>query len=175
MNVILSLVIVLMFAAPPSQPIPAMMDQAEQKLSVPIKDLRNAPATVVINNRSLHLSAYPWRDFTPGGSRPGGSPLMVAVRIASDDKQPLPRDIRLDRVWVLYGEESWEAPLRGRKTGQTEDELIRCPASPTCEISVRGGPRWATGVYVDVVVRLLDSQGQAYFIQAPNQFVRATS
>jgi hypothetical protein len=169
MNMILSLMIALMLSAP------VLMDQTKQKSSVPIKDLRNAPTTVVIDNRSLRLSAYPWRDFSPGTSEPNGSPLMVGVRIASGDKQALLSDIRMDRVWVLYGEESWEAPLRGRKAGQAQDLLIRCPVLPICEISVRGGPKWGPGVYVDVVLRLIDSQGQAYFIQAPNQLVIGTT
>ena len=87
MNVILSLMLALM---------PALLGQTKPDSSVPIKDLRNAPATVVIDNRSLHLSAYPWRDFMPGN---GGSPLMVAVKIASDDK----RLFRVAFEWTEYG------------------------------------------------------------------------
>jgi len=163
MNVILSLMLALM---------PALLGQTKPDSSVPIKDLRNAPATVVIDNRSLHLSAYPWRDFMPGN---GGSPLMVAVKIASDDKQPLPSGIRMDRVWVLYGEQSWDVAVRGRIPGQDQDMLIKCPNSPVCEISVRGGPMWEPGVYVDVVLRFIDSAGKEYFLQAPNQRVKATN
>lgn len=171
MNVILSLILALM---PVVFPLCALMGQTGQNPSVPIKDLRNAPAMVVVDNRSLHLSTYPWRDFMPGAWGPDGSPLMVVVKVAGADKQPLPSGVRMDRVWVLYGEQSWEvSDLRGRKAGQDRDtdSWINCSDSSVCEITVRGGPKWGPGVYVDVVVRLTDSKGQHYFVQAPNQYV----
>jgi hypothetical protein len=65
--------------------------------------------------------------------------------------------------------------LRGRKAGQDKDSPINCPASPVCEISVRGGPKWGPVVYIDVVLRLIDSKGQEYFLQAPNQYVVPTN
>jgi hypothetical protein len=102
MNVILGLIVALMLAASPIKQLPAFVDQTKQNLSVPIKDLRNAPTMVVVDNRSLHLSAYPWRDFAPGTTTgPEGSPMMIAFKVTSADKQPLPSGLRLDRAWVL--------------------------------------------------------------------------
>jgi hypothetical protein len=43
-----------------------------------------------------------------------------------------------------------------------------------CEITLRDGPKWGPGVYVDVVVRFTDDEGQQHFIQAPKQLVIAT-
>lgn len=175
MNVILSLMLALMPAASPLKQLRALAGQAKENLSVSIKDLRNAPTMVVVNNRSLHLSTYPWQDFMPGAGAPDGRPLMVALKVTSADKQPLPSGIRMDRAWILIGEQAWEVPLRGRKIGEDKDSPINCPASPVCEISFRGGPKWGRVVYVDVVLRLIDSEGQEYFLQAPNQYVVATS
>lgn len=109
------------------------------------------------------------------GWGPNGSPLMVAVKITSADKQALPSGIRMERVWVLYGEESWEvSDLRGRKPGQDGDNegWIRCSTLPVCEVTVRDGPKWGPGVDVDVVVRLSDSEGRTYLLQAPNQKIQ---
>jgi hypothetical protein len=175
MNVILSLMVALILVASPPKQLRALVGQTKQDLSVPIKDLRNAPTMVVVDNRSLHLSTYPWRDFNPGpGWGPDGSPMMVALKVTSADKQPLPSGVRMDRAWVLFGEQSWEvSDLRGRIAGQDHDKdlWINCPVSPVCEVTVRGGPKWGPGVYVDVVVRLTDREGREHFLQAPNQYV----
>lgn len=178
MNVILSLILALMFAASPLKQPRALVCQTKENLSVSIKDLRTAPTVVVLDNKSLHLSAYPWRDFMPGSGGSEGSPMMVGLRVTSADKQPLPSGLRMDRAWVLFGEQIWEVPdfnFKGRIAGQQKDSWIKCPVSPVCEISVHGGPRWGPSVYVDVVVRLTDSEGREHFLQAPNQFVIATS
>src|ERR1041385_8517202 len=105
MNVILTLVLASMLAAVPPMQLRAQMEQTKQESSVPLKDLRNVPTMVMIDNRPLNLSTYPWRDFMPGMWNAGGSPLMIAVKIISADQQPLPTGIRVDRVWVLYGEQ----------------------------------------------------------------------
>lgn len=178
MNLILSLMVALMLAASPPKQLHAFVGQTKQNSSVSIKDLRNAPTMVVVDNRSLHLSAYAWRDFMPGNAGLEGSPMMIAFKVTSADKQPLPSGLRMERAWVLFGEEVWEVSnLRGPKADQDHDKdsWIKCPVSPVCEISVHGGPRWGPGVYVDVVVRLTDSEGREHFLQAPNQFVIATS
>src|SRR5690349_3885232 len=160
MNVILSLLLVSMLAA----------FAPKQDASVSIKDLRNAPTMITIDNRALSLSAYLWRDFAPGTVGVDGTGLMVAFKVASADKQPLPSGIRLERAWVLFREEVWEvSDLRGGTAAQSQnkDTWIKCSNSPVCEITVRGGPKWGPGVYVDVVVRLTDKEGKEYFLQAP--------
>ena len=177
MNVILSLLLVSMLAAFAPKQLCVLVGQTTQDLSVSLKDLRNAPTMVVVDNRALHLSTYPWRDFAPGSMGADGSPLMVGLKVTSADKQPLPSNIRLDRAWVLFGAEVWEVPnLRGPKAGQDQkkDTWKKCPNSPVCEITVRDGPKWGPGVYVDVVVRLTDSEGKQYLLQAPNQYVLRT-
>lgn len=173
MDVIVILIITLMFAASPPIHLRARLEQ-KQDSSVPLKDLRNTPTMITIDNRSFHLSTYPWRDFMPSILSGDGSPLMVAVKITSDDKQPLPSGLRIHRVWVLYGEQSWEvSDLRSGKPGQDldKDSWMPCAVTPVCEATVRGGPRWGPGVYVDVVVRFTDSDGKEHFLQAPNQYV----
>lgn len=174
MNMILCLMLALMPGASPLRQLRALVGQTKQDLSVSIKDLRNAPTVVVLDNRSLYLSVYPWRDFAPGATGPDGTPMMVGLKVTSADKQPLPSGIRMDRAWVLFGEQSWEVSnLRGRKAGQDHDKdsWINCSDSPTCEVTIRDGPKWGPGVFVDVVVRLTDSEGQHHFLQAQKQRV----
>ena len=122
MNVILSLLLVSMLATFAPKQLCGLVDQTNQDSSVSIKDLRNAPTMIAIDNRASRLSAYPWRDFAPGSVGVDGTGLMVAFKVTSADKQPLPIGIRLERAWVLFGEEVWEvSDLRGR-TGRSVPE-----------------------------------------------------
>ena len=171
MNVILSFMLVLM---PAAFPLRAFVVQTKQSPPVSVKDLRKAPTQVVLDNKTLQMSAYPWRDFMPGAWGPDGSPLMVVLKVTSTERQPLPKGLRLDHAWVLFGEESWEvSDLRGRLGPRNEDQdlWINCSASPACQVTLRNGPKWGPRVRVDVVVHLTDSAGKEYFLQAPNQYV----
>jgi len=143
--------------------------------SVPIKDLRDAPATVVVSNRSLQLSSYAWRDFAPSSSNTNGNPLMVTVKLTSADKEALPNGVRMERVWVLFGEQVWEVSnLRGAGHDRDKDRWINCSNIPECQATVREGPQWGPEVFVDVVVRLKDSEGKEHLLRAPKQKVIGT-
>ncbi len=147
MKVILRLVLGLMSVAFLFKEIPAQMDQAKESLPVSIKDLRNAPAEIVLNGKSLSLSTYVWRDFMPGtfwGS--DGSPLIVTLKVATSDKQAFPSGVRMDRAWVLFGEEIWEASdfsAQVKTPSHNRDGWINCSDSPVCEATAREGPKWA--------------------------------
>lgn len=179
MKVILRLVLGLMSVAVLFIEIPAQTDQAKENLPVSVKDLRNAPTEIVLDGKSLSLSTYLWRDFNPGpGCGPDGSPLMVGLKIATSDKQAFPSGVRLDRAWVLFGEQIWEASdfrSQVKSPSLNKDGWINCSASPVCEATAREGPKWGPGVLVDVVVRIIDKEGQHHLIQATGQDINATN
>jgi hypothetical protein len=176
MNIIFTLLLPLIPAAFLFVQCPAQVGQSKENLSISIKDLRNAPTEVVLDGRSLSLSAYAWRDFMPGTlNAPDGSPMMVGLKIATADKKPFPNGVRMDRVWVLFGEQVWEtSKLRDqvKSPPDNKDLWVNCSESPVCQVTAREGPKWGPGVFVDVVVRLTDSVGQHHFLQAPKQYVR---
>ena len=79
--------------------------------------------------------------------------------------------------WVLFGDEVWETSrLRDQMFGQppNKDWWINCSDSPVCEATARGGPKWGPDVFVDVVVRLTDKEGQHYLLQVAQQRVQAS-
>ncbi|HSE25837.1 MAG TPA: hypothetical protein VLB68_29490 [Pyrinomonadaceae bacterium] len=175
MKVILRLVLGLLSLAFLSKEMPAQVGQAKENLQLSFKDLRNAPAEIVLNGKSLSLTTYPWRDFMPGtSSGTDGSPLMVVLRVATSDKQAFPSGVRMDRAWVLFGEQIWEASdFRSQvKPSQEEDGWIICSVTPVCEATIRRGPKWGPGIFVDVVLRLTDKEGQHYLIQAQKQLIQ---
>ena len=178
MNIIFTLLLPLIPAAFPFMQFPAQVGQSKENLSISIKDLRNAPTEIVLDGRSLSLSAFPWRDFMPTTSwGADGSPMMVVLKVATIDKKPFPSGVRMDRVWVLFGEQVWEtSKLRDqmRSPPYDKDSWINCSDSPVCEATARNGPKWGPGVFVDVVVRLTDKEGRHHFLQVPKQRVQAS-
>jgi hypothetical protein len=177
MNIIFTVLLALILAAFPFMQHPAQTGQSKENLSVSIKDLRNAATEVVLDGRSLSLSAFPWRDFMPSTlSAPDGSPMMVVVKVSTSDKKPFPSGVRMDRVWVLFGEQVWEtSELRAQvKTPPYNKDLwVNCSDSPVCEATAREGPKWGPGVFVDVVVRLTDKEGRHHLLRVPKQCVKA--
>jgi hypothetical protein len=175
MKVIFRLVLALLSVAFLSSEIPAQTGQPKEHSQASIKDLRNAPTEIVLNGKSVSLSTFPWRDFMPStSSGADGSPLMVVLKVATSDKQAFPSGVRMDRAWVLFGEQIWEASdFRSQvKPSQEDDGWIICSVAPVCEATIRRGPKWGPGVLVDVVVRLIDKEGQQHLIQAPKQLIQ---
>lgn len=179
MKMIFRLVLGLMSVAFLFKEIPAQMSQAQEKVPVSVKELRNAPAEIVLDGKSLSLSAYLWRDFSPGTwGNNGSSPLMASLKVTTSDKKAFPSGVRMERAWVLFGEQIWEVPdfrFRGRRLSDNKEMWIMCSVSSGCEISFSEGPQWGPGVFVDVVVRLIDKEGNHHLIQAKKQHIIATS
>lgn len=176
MKVIFRLLLALMSVAFLFKEIPAQISQAKENLPVSVKELRNAPTEIVLDGKSLSLSAYLWRDFSPGAW--GGRPLMASLKVATSDKKAFPSGVRMERAWVLFGEQIWEVPnfrFRGRRLSDNKEMWIKCSVSSGCEITFSEGPEWGPGVFVDVVVRLIDKEGKHHLIQAKKQHIIATS
>jgi hypothetical protein len=177
MNIIFTLLLALIAAAYPFQKFPALVGQSKENLSVSIIDLRKAPTEVVLDGKSLSLSAYLWRDFNPS-SPPDGTPMMAVFKVATSDKKPFPSGVRMDRAWVLFGEQMWETSkfrAQVKRPPDGKDSWVNCPHSPVCEADARDGPKWGPDVFVDVVVRLIDKEGRHHLLQAPKQCVQGTT
>ena len=178
MKVIFRLLLALMSVAFLFKEIPAQMSQAQENVPVSVKELGNAPTEIVLDGKSLSLSAYLWRDFSPSAWGYNGSPLMLGLKVATTDKKAFPSGVRVGRAWVLFGEQIWEASdFRSRPRGLSDNKegWIKCSVSPECVIPTRDGPTWGPGVFVDVVVRLIDKEGKHHLIQAQKQYINATS
>ena len=103
-----------------------------------------APERVEIDGREYSLAASLWRDFQPIAP-PNGQPMAAVLKVSPSDMMPLPTDLVIDHLWVLNGKKQWSAaaePPAGQSSVSNLDQ------------TVRGGPKWETGILVDVVVRL---------------------
>ena len=143
---------------------------------VPLRELRNAPITLAVQDRSLSLSATLWRDFMPSmpPSR-DGKPLIAIFKVATAGGKSFPAGVRVDRAWVFFGEQLWEPsqleeqdaaePSYRNKSGAYANRA----ESPVFNLVARGGPKWRPGVEVDVVVQLIDKDGQHYLLRTAKQ------
>lgn len=151
---------------------------AQENSPVSLTDLRSAPAEIVLDGKSISLTAFPWRDFMPGASMgPEGSLLMVGLKVIASNEKQFPSGVRMDRAWVILGEQIWEVSnlrTEGRNPAVGQDGWINCSESLGCQATIREGPRWGPSVQVDVVVRLTDKEGQHYLIQSAKQKIQAS-
>ena len=178
MKRILILVLALMSMAFLCKDNVAQVDQGKENSPVSLKDLRSAPAEIVLDSKPLSLTAFPWRDFMPGNLYGAeGSPLMVGLRVTASDAKPFPSGVRIDRAWVILGGQIWEVlNLRTQLKSPADNQngWINCSESFGCQATIREGPRWGPSVEVDVVVRLTDKGGQHYLIQSQKQKIQAS-
>jgi hypothetical protein len=132
---------------------------------IPIHELLAAEDTITVDGRSLTLSTYMWRDFMPI-SPPDGKPLIGIAYIDGIDTASLPSTITADAIWIVHDGQVW----KGFFTNETST-----PQKPNrLEKVVRNGPKWGPGVYVDVIVRLLDAGGSEHLLRASHQYISRT-
>jgi hypothetical protein len=127
--------------------------------------VRAATDSVTAEGAVLRLSAYLWRDFMPVAP-PGGGPLRVLLRIPTANSSPFPPALRADAAWILNGRDVWATRVR-----ETRERL---PGYPALDVSAEGGPRWGPGIEVDVVVRLRDAAGAAWYLGVKGQTIQRT-
>lgn len=139
--------------------------QGPQTNPVLAANLRKAPTTVQVGEATLQLSAYLWRDFMPGPEMlaANGSPLMgsFAIRTQSPAIHP---PVTFDALWVVNGADIWTAKL--------ENNPLADPAPGTIPKIARNGPRWATGITVDVIAQVGLGNGTKKLIRTSVTIVR---
>lgn len=132
---------------------------------IPIRELLAAEDTVTVDGRSLTLSTYMWRDFMPI-SPPDGKPLIGIAYIDGIDSASLPSTIKADAIWIVYDGQVWKSFFSNESSNPQKPNRL--------EKVVRNGPKWGPGVYVDVIVRLLDGGEGAHLLRAAHQYIGRT-
>ena len=135
--------------------------------SVPLEELLSAPLDIEAGGRVFTLETYLWRDFMPV-SPPDGSDLRAVVRITAVDLQPFPVELDADRLWVINGRIVWETAFSGENRPRDSLHLHQL------EKSASGGPKWDTGIRVEVVVRVVTPTGRRHLLRASGQLISMT-
>jgi len=129
-------------------------------------ELPSAPEEIDIGNRSYVLDVFLWRDFMPF-CPPNGRPLIASISISTTDSSEFPKSIDADHIWIVNGSDVWES-------GFSSEERARHSSRSHLEKIARGGPKWDTGINVDVVVRVTDGSDNIYMIKVSDQPINRT-
>jgi hypothetical protein len=133
-------------------------------------DLRDAPETVVIENAVIRLQIFPWenrmpmatsRDPNTGLSMPDSRPMKISFRLLSETGTPLPSILRVERIWILQGDEVWET--------NAIDETVGASNGISRDFLVHDGPTWQSMAPIDGVIRLMDRNGSAFLLAVRHQ------
>lgn len=127
-------------------------------------DLLSAPEQIKINGREYVLQTELSRNFMPWATPPGGGPLIGAITVIALDSLPIPSKQDATHIWIINGDDLWDSGLINRSIPYGyEYEMKKRIEDP--------GPKWDTGIYVDVVVEVLGDDGTAYLLMADSQVV----
>jgi hypothetical protein len=131
--------------------------------SLPMDVLRGAPVVASVGSQALVGEAFLWRDFMPGQD---DTRLRAVVGVSTEDASPFPDGASISRLWVLGSATVWET-----------DELRLPPEISPYQLkrSASGGPKWETGLRVDVVVEVRGVTDEFLLLRVPDVEIVRTS
>jgi hypothetical protein len=133
---------------------------------IPIETLLAAPDTLNIEDQSIVLTTYLWRDFQPI-SPPNGKPLIALVYIETPDNSDIPVPLDPNAIYIVYNNQVWKSFFSTEERPPDELKPFRITKI------ARDGPKWGPNVYVDVIVRILDGD-KVYLLKASEQYIGRT-
>ena len=128
-----------------------------------IDDLIKSPTSIQIDSTNFVLSVYLWRDFMPI-SPPDGKPMLASVEILTSDSSDFPENIDADKMWVIDSTNSWETFLYDQSVHESYSILKKAS----------NGPKWEIGLYLDVVVRLVQDDTLYHYLKIEDVLLRRT-
>jgi len=131
-----------------------------------IETLLSAPETLDIENHSITLSTYMWRDFQPI-SPPNGKPLIALVYIETVDSSLISSSVNAEAIYIVYNNQMWKSFFSEENLPPSEYKLFRIVKI------ARDGPKWGPRIYVDVIVRIKVGNNY-YLLRANKQYIGRT-
>lgn len=111
------------------------------------KTLQEIPESLVIDGKTMTLTAELWRNFMPFiGEEPNS--LHALVSVSAEDGSTLPTFLNFTKLVVLKGDSVWVQTIE--KSERSTNENIRA--------NTKGGPGWQPESEVDVVVELIHGE-----------------
>lgn len=132
-----------------------------------IETLLSAPEEIEIDGRKYILETFLWRDFMPV-CPPDGHQLIALIWVTAVDSLPFPATIDATKLYVINGEEIWETKFTDEERPQNPNRKHKL------EKVAREGPKWGPGIYVDVIVRIINGRRNFYLLRASNQYISRT-
>jgi hypothetical protein len=123
--------------------------------------LRLSPQSITIDDLTLTLEAFLWRDFMPP-SEPGGSDLRSVATLRDEEGGEITISPELLFQYIIYGDEVWKASFVSVNAYTDRIEGFS-----------NGGPKWGPDEKADVVVEL-KYNGTTYRILTRDQLITST-
>lgn len=128
--------------------------------------LRKASERIYIDNMSITVDAFLWRDFMPSVEE-GGTGLYAAITIISTNVSLFPDYLDSNRMWVInWGAEIWipeDTPPTEIWFTQLEDIGVE---QNTLKKRASDGPKWDVGIFLHIVLELIHTNGDKYYLQS---------
>lgn len=105
-----------------------------------------ASEEVNVGGITYSLQTYMYRDFMPI-SPPDGRPLIVIIRVHALGVDDFPLSTIIERLWLIDGSNIIS-------TLPTEEYSVD---GNTLEMAFLNGPKWGPDIFVDVIVKLIDT------------------
>lgn len=125
----------------------------------------NSSDTVKIDNQNLILETEIYRNFFPGGPiNDKDRRLFAPIWIVNTDSSPITQNLNISKLFVINNDQVW--------TSGPEHNPENITLEYKYYLLSKGGPEWETGIYVDVVVSIIDliNNKEKYLI-ARNQII----
>ena len=119
---------------------------------IPLSELQAAPTSLVVNDRTVPVTAEIWRDLMPSVI-PQGSPLAVLFHLPDDAPA-----VTVTRLWVVLGNQVWPGTAS------------RATASTTWV--ARNGPQWPEHASTDVIAEILLTPPNTVLVRVPGVVIR---
>lgn len=128
-----------------------------------ISELNSVTTETEVGENNIILDPYLWRDFQPGDEEANTS--LRAIATLADVNYREVTTLSTSYIYVIYNEEIWFAEL-------TEEPYS---TQEVYEIDFRAmdGPKWDTGIYVDVVVAF-NLNGEYFHVKTTDQYINET-
>ena len=97
-------------------------------------------------------------------SPPDGKPLIAVMKVHAVGIVDFPSTVMIERIWLIDG-------LNIVSTSSSEEYRVD---GNTLEMGFRDGPKWGPGISIDVVVKLISSDSEVYYLKAFDQLIHAT-
>ena len=137
----------------------------DRSSEVSLTTLQSAPDLIAIDDRKYKLETILWRNF--GLIFPPENSLLIAVvkvvpYYSFPSNLAFPSNLDADHLWIVNGKEVWSTSFSDETHPEVKFRL---------EKVARNGPKWDTGIQVDVIVRLVHDHQNTYLLRAPNQTI----
>ena len=122
-------------------------------------ELLNAPAEIVVQNATLRLEIYPYRNFQPGTSV---DTRLIAGFTIVVGAGSFPIGLRAERAWLVRNAEAWNSTPTAQPEISTPDQM---------KYVSRKGPEWPVGDLVIGVLQLRDARNNSYLLRSASQTI----